>query len=133
MITKDDILQMIKHIARRNSGKKDRRIIHPVRDWLVILSAAIVLFLAGEAYVGLLLLQKQQEDISEYTVEVETVQYRQERVDAVLETYRAKKERFDTFRAEQATNTPAVELEDAESDINDDNTGTNEVPDIGFN
>lgn len=121
MIKKKDIINMARHIAKRSSGRKDHRLMHPLRDWLIGLFTVVTLLLVGQVYTGFLLLQKQSEDIDSYTVQVETTSYKRERIDAALTTYREKQESFDSVRAEWALVQPVVpEEEGSEEGVDPD-------------
>lgn len=50
MMTKPDILAMVQHILRRSRGLSDRRLMHPYREWFVIITGALVLVCASVVY-----------------------------------------------------------------------------------
>ena len=85
---------MARHVTRRNQGRPDTRIIHPVRDWLVGLSVAVLIFIAASGYAGWLFFIEKEKDANTYVADVEVITYERELIDRVLATYRAKDVRF---------------------------------------
>ncbi|MEL6804515.1 MAG: hypothetical protein AAFO91_12135 [Bacteroidota bacterium] len=47
MITKKDILAMVSHISRRSRRVPDRRLIHPMREWVIGLVLFTVVLIGG--------------------------------------------------------------------------------------
>lgn len=99
MITKDDILRMARHIARRGAGKTDRRLIHPARDWFIGFSLSLVLFLVSLAGTGYLFLTKSTLVTEEREVVIDAVKYDERLIEKVRETYAARKEKEEALRA----------------------------------
>ncbi len=99
MITKDDILRMARHIARRGAGKTDRRLIHPARDWFVGFSLAIVFFLLSLGGTGYLFLSKSKAVTEDREVTIDAVKYDERLVENVREMYAARAEKEAALRA----------------------------------
>ena len=98
MITYNEIIEMARHIARRSRGLPDRRIMHPVRDWLIGFSVATLIFACLSIYAGWIFFTEKNTDIDAYAVRVETITYEHERVREVLDTYRMKEQQFNALR-----------------------------------
>ena len=119
MITKNDIIKMARHVLRRSQGRPDNRIIHPLRDWLIGLSIAVLMLVTLSIYAGSLFFTEKNNDIDAYSVDIETVTYEYERVNNVLETYRARETTFDKLRSfapESSLNSLGEDEEDDESE-----------------
>ena len=50
MIEKNDILKMVHHITKRSRGIPDKRLMHPVREWLIGLVCVVVVLAVGVMY-----------------------------------------------------------------------------------
>ena len=105
MITKQALLHMVRHVVRRSEGYRDRRIMHPRRDWLIGLFGAVFLFLASAAVEGYLFWSKSSADADAVTLE--TVTYDQKLVRRVLTEYRSREARYkELLGASVGTPTP---------------------------
>lgn len=111
MITKDDIVRMARHIARRGQGKLDRRLIHPARDWFVGFSTAFVLFLVSLGGTGYLFFTKSTLVTEEREVAIDAVKYDERLIEKVREQYAARKEKEELLRAGGAQG--SVEINEA--------------------
>jgi len=132
MITKHDIIQMTKHITRRSSGKRDRRIIHPQREWFIGLVIIFVLFIGGSMYTGYLFFTEFNYEVDPATVEVKTTTYQNERVRDVLNAYREKKTSFEKLRgtaAPTSTDNSGVAEREPQETIPE---GVPEIPEEGL-
>lgn len=98
MITMHDIAKTARHIARRGEGYRDRRIMHPARDWLIGFLVAILLFLGSAAGSGYLFWKNMTRSEEEATVE--PVTYDPKLVRNVLSGYRAREERYESLRGD---------------------------------
>lgn len=107
---------MAKHITRRSAGRRDNRIIHPQRDWLIGLMATTMLFLAGSVYAGFVFFTELHHEVDPSTVSVETTSYRYDLIQEVLGTYTDRAETFEALRAEEpiSTSTQNMITENAE-------------------
>ena len=102
---------MVRHISRRSEGHPDRRIMHPVRDWLIGLTTASFLFLAVSLAEGYLFWSTSVRVSEVPEVTVETVRYDSKLVGRVLADYRARNAQYESLRKE----TP-VSLEDSHAE-----------------
>ena len=98
MINKNDILKMVKSVARRAEGKADRRLLSPGREWAIGLLFTVVLIIAGAVY-----------DINRFshflTIEetlppssLDQVDYRHGTMSEVLKQFEAHSQEFERLR-----------------------------------
>lgn len=96
MINKNDILKMVRHIAKRSEHIPDRKLMHPARDWFIGLSIAALMFVSSAAF-AFMTFHAQSEKVNRVVPVTETVAvYKGEKARAVLELYN---ERINTFNA----------------------------------
>lgn len=119
MIKATHIRELIQDIVRVAQGKRDRRIIHPYTDWVIVLLIACVLLVSGSVYAGHLFLKKQSEDIDAYTVRLAPIMYDHRNAQRVIERYEARAAQFESLRGTQsvpAGDTVSIAESVAESD-----------------
>jgi uncharacterized membrane protein YukC len=106
MITKNDILKMIKHVAKKKSKPSRREIVCPERDWLIGLGVTTLVFLLCASYAGYLFYThfQQTDKVVEVTSSVE--QYDQKTIESVLNEYDARKQKFESLRTSYGSSTP---------------------------
>ena len=111
-LNKKDILKMVRHVFRRSQGLPDKRLIHPVREWTVLLGIATVIFIIGAMYTARLFVSYTDLNVESGTEGATPVRYNQERVAEVLREYQLKQDRFDELAgsapAPAATTTESV-------------------------
>jgi len=107
MISKVDILKFVQHVAKRNTGRADKRLIHPEREWILGVSIAFCIGLAGAFYGSVFFMQ--QESLVERSVSGDTtaVRYRASTVEEALTLYAARRESFNELRG---TYIPVVDM-----------------------
>lgn len=98
MITPQAFLSMTRHIVRRSDGYRDRRILHPRRDWLIGLVGAACLFVVGSAGAGYLFWSKSITIATADAGMVDVATYDTKRVSRVLAEYRSRKARYEALR-----------------------------------
>lgn len=108
MISKHDILEMAKHIARKDRGRADRSLMHPAREWSVALTVTLVLGVGGCWWAGLSYLSYQDLLDQETEGYVETVGLKEELVDAALDKYADKRREYERLKVAGVTNVASV-------------------------
>lgn len=98
MIIAHSIFKMAQRIAHRDKGYVDRRIIHPVRDWLFGLAGAGLLLLgSGMGAVHLFLVESESAS-DEHEVIADSAVYDSKLVKRVLTDYAARQARYESLR-----------------------------------
>lgn len=108
MITKHDILKMVKRVYRESQGLPPRRLIYPTREWAIGILVTCILVLvagAGSAY-GYVYLSELGLRIQ--PVEPTTVRYQDTTVERVLELYELRANRFSELTGEVSVVAPPV-------------------------
>lgn len=100
MITKHNIIKMVRHIVRRGDGYPDHRIMHPARDWSVGLLGVAVLFLGTSVGAGYLFWRIDNTATEAYTVTIDPVTYDQKLIKRVLTDYAATRARYKSLRGD---------------------------------
>lgn len=111
MISKSDIIRIVKHVGKKSRGIPDRRIMHPGRDWVIGLLMAAATFIGLALYATSVFLTSTTNVDSEIVIESSVVKYEQERTMAVLEKYRKTKETFN-FMRNDIRNAPVISVEE---------------------
>ena len=128
MISKKDILKMVRHVRRKSQGVPDRRLIHPRREWIVGLALFVVVALAGVAY-NMYTYATISNLENELAVEDSgVVRYQANTVDQALTIFRAKQAEFERLRTvvpPPPSNPPAEETPD---ETDDDSATDNPAP-----
>jgi hypothetical protein len=109
MITKADIVQMVKRVHRESRGLPPRRLIYPAREWAigVVLTIGIILIVcavSGYTYLYLTDIQTRIEPVTPTTV-----RYQEQTVARALELYELRADRFAVLQP----TAPAAPLEPA--------------------
>jgi hypothetical protein len=95
MINKKQIAEMAKNVFKHERGLRDPRIMHPDREWLLGLGAALVVFVVGAVWSGNTFLKNRH--VSALTAQsdgvTETV-YRESQVKEVLKTLDERERRL---------------------------------------
>lgn len=94
MISKKDILKMVRHVSKRSRGIPDRRLIHPKREWCIGLVIFVVIVFSGVFYNGHTYQRYNNiaSELEEPTSGVVT--YKANVVNETLEYYRERERRF---------------------------------------
>lgn len=98
MISKIDILKMIKHVHRRAQGRKDGRIMHPRREWILILLCFITVFVSGSIYSAGTYFTYQNLDAEVEHPSVQVVEYQTEKLKELLQYYDERSKLFQSLR-----------------------------------
>lgn len=104
-------LSALLHKGKRSqeaaSKTRAHELMHPGREWIVGLSAAVLLFVSGSLYLGYDFWDQYQGIDEQIPVDGTVVRYRKQDAAHFLELYRAKKETFEALRADKVFQ-PAV-------------------------
>jgi hypothetical protein len=109
MIEKVDIIKMAKHVLRRDRGVPDRKIMHPVRDWLIGILGASTLFVFVMAYTGYTFFSGINEGSVAPDANSKVIRYDQETVIETLEFYKGKAAQFEMLRNDISNRTVVPE------------------------
>lgn len=126
MIKKDDIVKMAKHIVRRDKGIPDRRIMHPIRDWLFGVGIAVLIFVATTVYAGHTFFVGINEQDVRPNEHSGVIEYRQKAVIEALDLYEKRISTFGMLRSD-VSNKPAVEITEEESDSEEEEDGEEDL------
>lgn len=102
MIEKKDIIAVARHIFRRGQGAPDRRLMHPMREWLIGVACASAVFVGGAAYAGFLFVELSGERRATVSVDDAVAVYDQAAVSAVLAEYGERDARFRALRTDRS-------------------------------
>lgn len=115
MIEKKDILNAVKHIVQHNASPKKLQIMHPTREWFVILAIAIVGVFAAGIYSYIMYTWYDLRSAEMVMPETPTVPYRAPVVASALQDYRALEAAYSDRVSGLTAIAPALPLEsDAE-------------------
>jgi len=106
MITKKDIIAMAKHVVHRDAGMRDTRLMHPTRDWIMGLIAALVLFVGAVFYAAFTFISHTQFTEQPGVVARSIDPYNQEKIQAILAQYNERAIRFATLRDVEPPSVP---------------------------
>lgn len=99
MISKTDILKMVRQVHRQSRGLPPRRLIYPAREWGRGVVIAILLLGGAVAYSTFQYRTFNTINSDVEPAPVETVRYKDKDVDRVIELYAARAGRFDSLNA----------------------------------
>ncbi len=97
MISTHDIQKMIKQIARRDEGLPDRQLIHPKREWVIIVFVCVKLLIVGGGFAIYTFNIYSDITIASSEVDVQTTPYKRADTYAALEAYTARSESFEAL------------------------------------
>lgn len=124
MINKQDIRKIVQHIQKRQQGIPDRKLMHPRREWLRILSCLAIVTIAGlgYAYFTYEKVTSISEEIEDPVVTVP--RYRVEQVQAANELFGARRQQLDALLARPILESAEESLQsnDGETDVEVENT-----------
>ena len=140
MIESSDIKKYAEHIFSRSRGHADKHIMHPQREWILILGGFLVLFLIGVIH-GVYQFRYYQTYSESVTPQANLVlpQYQGQAVARAHDFYQTKQEQFDEYLqqtsvvvTEASTSTGPIneEVEPIEVDTEIDVGGVEELFDI---
>lgn len=124
MIEKKDIFNAVKHIVQHNASPKKVQIMHPTREWFVILAIATVGVFAAGIYSYIMYTWYDLRSAEMVMLETPTVPYRAPVVASALQDYRALEAAYSDRVSGLAAVAPALPLE---SDTDDVGTTTEAV------
>ncbi len=110
---------MVRHVFRRSQGLPDKRLIHPVREWTMVLGVAAIIFTLGAIYTAQLFVSHTDLDVESGTEGATPVRYNQERVADVLREYQLKQDRFDELAG--SVPTPVATTTDTDTEAEAEN------------
>lgn len=113
MIDRIHIISIARHLLRRDRGVPDKRLMHPVRDWMIGLSVASILFLCTAFVAGAIFLTQIKSIDEPVYVETVLITYKREDARTVLETYAARSEKFEVLRFDRRNAVQVIAPDDA--------------------
>ncbi|MCA9365310.1 hypothetical protein KC723_00275 [Candidatus Kaiserbacteria bacterium] len=112
MITKNDVVNMARHIVRKDKGKTDRSLMHPQREWNISILIGGIMLIIGITYSSSSFLHYRSILNDESVAEIKTANYREQLVDQVISYYGAKKDSYDhLFNSVVSKSTPVENTE----------------------
>lgn len=127
MIKTKDITKFAKDIFSRNRGaRRDGRLLHPERDWVLIITCFLVLFIAGSSISWWHFhTYRTLGDSIEGTNEAELPHFSTRAVQQINETYTSKEENFlqqiERSSENNSTNLEVDTEQQASADVGEDN------------
>ncbi len=111
---------MVKHVDRRSRGIKDMRLMHPYRDWVIILAVVFCILVSGLIFSYLI--HKHYSEIGNNVVaeSIEPVAYDANTANKVLDYYRLKASKVEAI----LRNYVPEDIPDATEDKSDNATPT---------
>lgn len=106
MIEKKDILKMVRHIMKRGRGIPDKRLMHPVREWLLGLLGAVAVVVCGVLYSTQLFTTYDKVTEIEQTDSTISIRYNQTVIDDARAQFSARSERFNELRGDRPAPPP---------------------------
>lgn len=91
-----DILKSIQRLLPRRRLDYRRRVMHPVRDWLIGLLLFAIVVIAGGVYCAQTFVTYRNVNTEGGTIDETIIQYNRMMVEQALEAYTARKEAYDT-------------------------------------
>lgn len=95
MINKSDILQLVKHIHRKDRGVPDRQPMHPRREWLIGVAVFLMVIIVGIVLSARSFENYQTIDTKVYTVDAAVPSYNQTLAGTVLSYYKERKQAYE--------------------------------------
>ena len=97
MITKNDIIKMVRRIHRENQGLPPRRLIYPTREWAIgvfvfLVLVVVVCIIGALGYLYLTEIPNRVEPVAP-----STVRYQDTAIDRTIELYQLRADRFAAF------------------------------------
>ena len=122
MINKQDILKMVHHVTKRSRGIPDKRLMHPVREWLIGLLGMVLVVVVGVIYsVHLFTTFSNVTEIT-HTESAISIRYNETLINEAREQFSVRSDKFNELRGVRvapppsATTTEALpETEDADA------------------
>lgn len=97
-MNKQNLLSLAKGFAKNKRISYDKRIMHPVRDWLIGLSCFFTLVIAGGAYSAHQFITYRNLNIYEGSLNEQTVKYNEVLVERVLGEYAKREEAYQALQ-----------------------------------
>jgi len=97
MIDPKDITKMVKHIVRRDAGKPDAVIMHPMREWVMGLGAIGCILIAGVVLTVVLYRTYNDSLNTELPVTPTIIPYKAVFVNDTIEYYEAERVRYESL------------------------------------
>ena len=127
MISKVDIIKLVRHLKKRGSGIPDHRLIHPMRDWLWGLGITSIIFVVSSVYTAYFFLARSKTIDDEVHFQSSVATYDREGALEVLEKYQKRTNLFNELRNDKSNvvfNRPVVS---AEENIENDDEALSEI------
>lgn len=118
MKSRKEIIQIVKHLGKRERGVPDRRLMHPNREWSLGVIVWIVLVCAGGAYAFLVFEKYSDISVESEMVEVDQLRYKRTDAIAAIELYSAKEIEYQNLVG--SNNVPVPDVEPESDDENED-------------
>lgn len=114
MISSHDIQAYARHIFARGRGHPDKHIMHPQREWLLIVASFFLLFSAGSVFVWLQYVQFTNVEATVTATEsLQIPEYQSERVQAVHDVYQERQAEFERLLGQAPVVPPAATSSEA--------------------
>ena len=120
MISKSDIVKIVKKVQKRGKGVPERRLMHPARDWSIGLLLSSTIFLILSAYMGYSFMERTKNVDEATVIDSSVIIYKSDLAQDVLEKYRDKNKSFERLRNDRSNVPPPPVITEEES-------GTEEV------
>ena len=119
MIDSKDITNMVRHIIRRDQGVADTQIMHPLREWVTGIVAAIVLIIVGAWFSFVQYRTYVEKRDTSVSVIESAVPYQTARIATAIATYTTKRTVYNLAigNKEDAVTTRAISEQTAETII----------------
>jgi hypothetical protein len=129
MMTKNNILKMVKSVARHGQGRRSTRLVHPARDWMIGLLLEVVLLMVASACAAYVFVAFSDSADEAVPIESAVIVYQQSKVSSVLEVYQRRAALFETLRAERSVLdlAPIQEEEDTGEETSEGMNGEIEI------
>lgn len=125
MISKKEVTKLVKNIARRDRGLADRRLIHPKREWGMIVIFCALGFFTGLGSAITAYSEYVNMEIEDDQIEIKSVTYDRGDVLDAIDVYREKAARYEAAAARMQGLSPlptfdeTVEAESVSTTTND--------------
>lgn len=117
-LEKVDILKFFKTRFRSRVSLSEKKITHPVREWMIGLSFTAITFLCSATYFGYHFYTHLTEDKTENAEEIFPVEYKHKEVESILEIYRGRKATFEELRrAQYVAPAPSPVIQEGETPL----------------
>lgn len=108
MITKNDILKMVRHVSKRSRGAKQRDAIEPLREWMRGLLVFVLLMLLAIGYNGYMYRYFSQIDERPVSESSSVARYDEKAIDRALEHFAERRAAYQKLNLQAAPPVPSL-------------------------